>query len=110
MFSGETNHISPSGNMMKQSAFGGCQENITCLTALLYVGIFLGKLDASSYQDILDSPPKFVGTYWGWALMLQRDCTPVQKSSSIKTWVGGFGVEELNWHAQSPDFIRLNIA
>ena len=36
-FSGMTNHASPSGNLMEESGFGGCQENGTCLTALCQV-------------------------------------------------------------------------
>ncbi|KAK3509811.1 hypothetical protein QTP70_012007 [Hemibagrus guttatus] len=32
-----------------------------------------------------------------------HDCTPVHKASSIKTWMSEFGVEELDWPAQSPD-------
>ncbi|KAK3507610.1 hypothetical protein QTP70_030801, partial [Hemibagrus guttatus] len=35
--------------------------------------------------------------------LFQHDCTPVTKASSIKTWMSEFGVEELDWPAQSPD-------
>ncbi|KAI4901546.1 hypothetical protein NFI96_000888 [Prochilodus magdalenae] len=35
--------------------------------------------------------------------LLQHDCAPVHKASSIKTWVSKSGVEELDWPAQSPD-------
>ena len=31
-FSGVMNHASPSGNLMDESGFGGCQENATCLS------------------------------------------------------------------------------
>lgn len=37
MFSGATNHASPSGNLMDESGIGGCQDNGTCLAALLSV-------------------------------------------------------------------------
>ncbi|KAK3524947.1 hypothetical protein QTP86_011480 [Hemibagrus guttatus] len=35
--------------------------------------------------------------------LFQHDCTPVHKARSIKTWMSEFGVEELDWPAQSPD-------
>ncbi|KAK3523295.1 hypothetical protein QTP86_029096 [Hemibagrus guttatus] len=35
--------------------------------------------------------------------LFQHDCTPVHKASSIKTRMSEFGVEELDWPAQSPD-------
>ncbi|KAK3551068.1 hypothetical protein QTP70_011482 [Hemibagrus guttatus] len=35
--------------------------------------------------------------------LFQHDCTPVHKARSIKTWMRAFGVEELDWPAQSPD-------
>ncbi|KAK3512368.1 hypothetical protein QTP70_007365 [Hemibagrus guttatus] len=35
--------------------------------------------------------------------LFQHDCTPVTKARSIKTWMSEFGVEELDWPAQSPD-------
>lgn len=37
VFSGVTNHSSPSGNLMDESGFGTCQENGTCLTVLCQV-------------------------------------------------------------------------
>ena len=35
--------------------------------------------------------------------LFQHDCAPVHKEKSIKTWMREFGVDELNWPAQSPD-------
>ncbi|KAK3511606.1 hypothetical protein QTP70_011542 [Hemibagrus guttatus] len=35
--------------------------------------------------------------------LFQHDCTPVHKARFIKTWMSEFGVEELDWPAQSPD-------
>ncbi|KAK1790588.1 hypothetical protein P4O66_014464, partial [Electrophorus voltai] len=37
------------------------------------------------------------------AFLFQHNCAPVQKARSIKTWMSEFGVEELDWPAQSPD-------
>jgi len=76
-FSEVTNHASPSGNLMDESGFGGCQENGTCLTAFVpnvkfggggimvwrcFSGAGLGHLvpvkgtlNASAYQENLDS-------------------------------------------------------
>ncbi|KAK3555812.1 hypothetical protein QTP86_029059, partial [Hemibagrus guttatus] len=64
-----------------------------------------GTLNASAYQDILD---KFMlPTLWEQfgddPFLFQHDCTPVHKARSIKTWMSEFGVEELDWPAQSPD-------
>ena len=35
--------------------------------------------------------------------LFQHDCAPVHKARSIKTWMREFGVDELDWPAQSPD-------
>ncbi|KAK3513447.1 hypothetical protein QTP70_014271, partial [Hemibagrus guttatus] len=35
--------------------------------------------------------------------LFQHECTPVHKARSIKTRMSEFGVEELDWPAQSPD-------
>ena len=35
--------------------------------------------------------------------LFQHDCTSVHKARSIKTWMREFGVDELDWPAQSPD-------
>ena len=35
--------------------------------------------------------------------LFQHDCSSVHKARSIKTWMSQFGVEELDWPAQSPD-------
>lgn len=35
MFSGVTNHTSPSGNLLDKSGFAGCQGSGSCLTAFV---------------------------------------------------------------------------
>ncbi|KAK3561452.1 hypothetical protein QTP86_002815 [Hemibagrus guttatus] len=64
-----------------------------------------GTLNASAYQDILDN--FMLLTLWEQfgdvPFLFQHDCTPVHKTRSIKTWMSEFGVEELDWPAQSPD-------
>ena len=35
--------------------------------------------------------------------LFQHDCAPVHKARCIKAWLDEFGVEELDWPAQSPD-------
>ena len=60
-----------------------------------------GTLNASAYQEILDN---FVETvFYNVPFLFQHDCAPVNKARSIKTWMSEFGVEEVNWPAQSPD-------
>lgn len=39
--------------------------------------------------------------------LFQHDCAPVHKARSIKAWLGEFGVEELDWLADSPDLIPI---
>ena len=74
VFCGVTNHASLFGSQMAESGFGGCWENVTCLTALFefcgggimvwgcFSGFGLGplspvkiNLNDSAYQDILDN-------------------------------------------------------
>ncbi|KAK3560392.1 hypothetical protein QTP86_008484 [Hemibagrus guttatus] len=64
-----------------------------------------GTLNASAYQDILDNfmLPVLWEQFGDDPFLFQHDCTPVHKASSIKTWMNEFGVEELDWPAQSPD-------
>jgi len=64
-----------------------------------------GTLNDSSYQDILDNfmLPTLWEQFGDGPFLFQHDCTPVHKASSIKTWMSEFGVEELDWPAQSPD-------
>ena len=64
---------------MDVSRFGGCQEDGTCLTAMCQ-------------EQFVDGP-----------FLFQNDCAPVHKAKSIKTWMREFGVDELDWPAQSPD-------
>ena len=45
------------------------------------------------------SIPRDVGTVWGWPLPNMR----LHTARSIKTWLREFGVDELDWPAQSPD-------
>src|SRR4029434_3931054 len=37
VFCGVTNHASLFGSQMGESGFGGCRENVTCLTALCHL-------------------------------------------------------------------------
>ena len=37
------------------------------------------------------------------SFLFQHGSAPVHKARSIKTWLGEFGVEVLDWAAQSPD-------
>uniref|UniRef100_A0A3Q2W3X4 Tc1-like transposase DDE domain-containing protein n=1 Tax=Haplochromis burtoni TaxID=8153 RepID=A0A3Q2W3X4_HAPBU len=62
-------------------------------------------LNSSAYQDILDNfmLPTLWEQFGDSPFLLQHDCTPVHKSRSIKTWMNEFGVDELDWPAQSPD-------
>ncbi|KAK3532248.1 hypothetical protein QTP86_009726 [Hemibagrus guttatus] len=46
---------------------------------------------------------KLPATFGDDPFLFQHDCTPVHKARSIKTWMSEFGVEELDWPAQSPD-------
>ncbi|KAI4892683.1 hypothetical protein NFI96_002009 [Prochilodus magdalenae] len=125
VFSGVTNHPSPSGNPMDESEFGGCQENGTCLTApsvefggggiMVWgwcsgVGLRLlvpvrGTLNASADQETLDHSilPTLWGQFGDGPFLFQHDRTPVHRASSIKTRMSESGVEELDWPAQSPD-------
>lgn len=41
--------------------------------------------------------------------LFQQDGLPVHKSNSTETWIREFGVEELDWHAQNPDFNMTSI-
>ena len=64
-----------------------------------------GTLNASAYQDILDNfmLPTLWEQFGDGPFLFQHDCAPVHKARSIKTWMSEFGVEELDWPAQSPD-------
>ena len=63
------------------------------------------NLNASAYQDILDNamPPTWWQQFGEVPFLFQHDCAPVHKARTIKTWLDEFGVEELDWPAQSPD-------
>ena len=60
---------------------------------------------ASAYQDILGNfmLPTLWQQFGDGPFLFQHDCPPVHKARSIKTWMREFGVEELDWSAQSPD-------
>jgi len=48
-----------------------------------------------------------VGTVSDGPFLFQNDYAPVNEARSIKTWMSEFGVEELDWPAQSPDLNRI---
>ncbi len=64
-----------------------------------------GNLNALAYQNILDCSmlPTLWEQFGDGPFLFQHDCAPVHKARSIKTWMSEFGVEELDWPAQSPD-------
>jgi len=64
-----------------------------------------GTLNASAYQEILHNfmLPNLWKQFGDGPFLFQHDCAAVYKSRSIKTWMSEFGVEELDWPAQSPD-------
>ena len=65
----------------------------------------IGTLDASAYQEILDNfmLQTLRKQFGDGPFLFHHDCAPVYKARSIKTWMSQFGVEELDWPAQSPD-------
>ncbi|KAK3528760.1 hypothetical protein QTP70_011191 [Hemibagrus guttatus] len=90
------------------------RSNLECWSTHLFLGgVGLGPLvpvkgtlnASASYQDILDNfmLPTLWEQFGDVPFLFQHDCTPVTKESSIKTWMSEFGVEELDWPAQSPD-------
>ena len=64
-----------------------------------------GTLNASAYKEILDNfmLPTLWKQFGDGSFLFQHDCAPVHKARSLKTWMSQFGVEELDWPAQSPD-------
>jgi hypothetical protein len=55
-----------------------------------------------------DSPLPTLWQQFGQGpFMFQRDNAPVHKARSIKKWFVEIGVEELDWHAQSPDLTPI---
>ena len=69
-------------------------------------------LNASAYQQILDNfmLSTLLKQFGDGPFLFQHDCPPVHKARSIKTWMSQFGVEELDWPAQSPDLNRAETA
>ena len=64
-----------------------------------------GILNASAFREMLDNYmlPTLWEQFGGGTFLFQHDCAPVHKARSIKTWMREFGVDELDWPAQSPD-------
>ena len=64
-----------------------------------------GNLNASAYQWMLDNSmlPTLWEQFGDGPFLFQHDCAAVHKARSIKTWMREFGVDELDWPAQSPD-------
>jgi hypothetical protein len=44
-----------------------------------------------------------LATVWEGPFLFQHDNAPVHKAKSIHKWFVEIGVEELDWHAHSPD-------
>ena len=65
----------------------------------------LRTLNASAYQETLDNSmlPTLWAQFGDGPFLFQHDCAPVHKARSIKTWMREFGVDELDWPAQSSD-------
>lgn len=63
------------------------------------------NLNTSAYQDILDNAmlPTVGQHFVEGPFLFEHDYAPVHKARTIKTWFDEFGVEELDWPAQSPD-------
>ena len=104
MFCGVTNHASLFGSQMAESGFGGCWENVTCLTALFefcgggimvwgcFSGFGLGplspvkgNLNGSAHQYILDNAmlPTMWQEFGEGPFLYQHDCAPVHKARTI---------------------------
>ena len=66
-----------------------------------------GTLNASAYQEMLDNSmlPTLWEQFGDGPFLFQHDCASVHKARSIKTWMREFGVDELEWPAQSQAFL-----
>ena len=64
-----------------------------------------GTLNASAYQEMLDNSmlPTLWEQFGDGPLLFQHDCAPLHRARFIKTWMREFGLDELDWPAQSPD-------
>jgi hypothetical protein len=63
-----------------------------------------GNLNATAYNDNNDSVlPTLWQQFGERPLLFQYDNVPVHKARSIQKWLVEFGVEDLDWPAQSPD-------
>ena len=65
-----------------------------------------GNLNTRVYNDILDYSllPTLWQQFGEGPFLFQHDNAPVHKARSIQKWFVEFGVEEIDWPAQSPDF------
>jgi len=69
-----------------------------------------GTVNASAYQGILDNfmLPTLWKQFEDGPFLFQHDCSQMHKARSIMTWMNEFGVEELDWPAQSSDLNPIN--
>ncbi|KAK3511999.1 hypothetical protein QTP70_027631 [Hemibagrus guttatus] len=88
----------------KKSAFSRLKKLLMLEGSQKRVGLgplvpMKGTLNASAYQDILDNfmLPTLWEQFGDGSFLFQHDCR------HAKTWMIEFGVEELDWPAQSPD-------